>query len=85
MSDREDSKDDDQDQGDWQFVEVPDLPGAGFRFRPASRGGMEVEVLHEREEDEAPATWFARGWVECHVEMIGTVHRLLEGEGSNPD
>jgi hypothetical protein len=83
MGDREENED--GNGRDWQFVEVPELPGAGFRFRPASRGGMEVEVLHEKSEDEVPATWFARGWVECYVDMMGTMQKLLEGGGRNPD
>lgn len=67
--------------GDWQFVEIPELHGARFRFRTLEEGGFDVEVYHDSEAEEIPATWYTRGYLECYADMLQTIHHLLEGGG----
>lgn len=68
----------------WQYVEIPDLEDAGFRFRIHDNGEVEVEVQHTSEIDEVPATWYARGFLECYLDMMGSIQAAFTGEG-NPD
>ncbi len=63
----------------WQYVEIPGLANARFRFRILEAGEVEVEVQHQEEMDEAPATWYARGYLECYVDMMDTIKQLLAG------
>jgi hypothetical protein len=81
MGDEETSGEDDG----WQYVSIEHLENAGFRFQVLEGGQVDVEVLFEEEGDEAPASWYARGYLECYLEMMDTIRALMSGNAETAD
>lgn len=75
---------DGEDDG-WQYVSIQQLENAGFRFQLLEGGQVDVEVLFEEEDDEAPASWYARGYLECYLEMMETIRALMAGAVESAD
>lgn len=69
----------------WQYVSIQHLENAGFRFQLLEDGQVDVEVLFEEEDDEAPASWYARGYLECYLEMMDTIRALMAGQVEEAD
>lgn len=69
----------------WQYVSIQHLENAGFRFQLLEEGQVDVEVLFEEEDDEAPASWYARGYLECYLEMMDTIRALMAGNIEGAD
>ena len=69
----------------WQYVSIQHLENAGFRFQLLEEGQVDVEVLFEEEDDEAPASWYARGYLECYLEMMDTIRALMAGNIEDAD